>query len=120
MYTLDVQKTVRLLFPFANTSLEKFTSHWNYQSAILLDYPATKLWLAAYNTLKANLTIVRRTNLGPRLNVTSPKSGKEAFPSGILNTQIRKLTTTTGILNKRKPGTPNSASNQRTTALGNF
>ena len=43
MDIIEVQKMVKLVYRFANTTLERFTSHWNYQSATLIVCPGTKL-----------------------------------------------------------------------------
>ena len=54
----------------------------------------------------------------PTKEVVTP--AKEELTSGIVNTKNQKATTPVGILNKTKIDTPTAASNQRTTALGNF
>ena len=114
MDIMDVQKTVKLVYRFANTSLEQFTAHWNYQSATLIVCPGTKLWLAANNVVGARWTIVLQSKLGPKPSVTPVTAPKEGMKSGIQNTKNR----TVGILNWTRVSTP--ASNRRTTASGNF
>ena len=47
----DVQPIVKLLYRFANTTPERYTAHWSYQSATLIVRSATRLWLAVDNAL---------------------------------------------------------------------
>ena len=51
---LEVQPIVKVLYQLANTSPEIFTSHWSYQSANLIQSPATRVWLATNNALGSN------------------------------------------------------------------
>ena len=51
---LEVQSTVKVLYRLANTSPEIFTAHWTYQSANLIQSPATRVWLAANKALGSN------------------------------------------------------------------
>ena len=115
-----VQKTVKLLFRFGNTSPERFTAHWDYQSVALIKCPATKLLFATNNTLRVRWTILCRDKLGPRPTKLPAKSAKEGSTSGIVNTKNQKAATQMGISNRMKVGTPTSALDLRTTALGNF
>ena len=39
----DVQPIVKVLYRFANTTPERFTAHWNYQSATIVLCPATRV-----------------------------------------------------------------------------
>ena len=105
---------VKLVYWFANTTPERFTAHWDYQSATLLVCPGTKLWLTANNVVGARWTIVLQSKLGPKPSVTPVTAPKEGMKSGIQNIKNR----TAGILNQPRVGTP--AFNRRTTASGNF
>ena len=120
MDILDVQKTVKLVYRFANTSPERFTAHWDYQSATLIVSPGTKVWLAANNVLSSRWTILAKTKLGPKPKETPVKAAKEGMKPGILNTKNRKEHAPVGILNRTKMGTPIAVSNRGTTALVNF
>lgn len=91
-------------------------------SATLLDWLATRLWFAADKTLRANWTIFGHTELGPRPKPTPPNSAKKVLPTGILNTKNLKAAAPAGILNKRKPGTPNQhrTNTQQPLAISNL
>ena len=105
---------VKLVYRFANTTPERFTSHWIYQSATLILTPGTKVWLAANNVVGARWRIVLPSKLGPKPNATPVTTPKEGKKSGIQNTKNRSA----GILNRPRVGTP--AFNRHTTASGNF
>ena len=55
---LEVQSTVKVLYQLANTSPEIFPANWTYQSANLIQSPATRVWLAANNALGSNWLIL--------------------------------------------------------------
>ena len=83
MDIMDVQKTVKLVYRFTNTSPGQFTAHWDYQSATLIVCPGTKVWLAVNNVVGARWTIVAQTKLGPKPRVTPVTAPKEGMQSGI-------------------------------------
>mmetsp|Transcript_13659 Transcript_13659/g.14987 ORF Transcript_13659/g.14987 Transcript_13659/m.14987 type:complete len:163 (+) Transcript_13659:354-842(+) len=87
MDILEVQKMVKLLFRFANTSPETFTAHWDYQSATLIVCPVTKVWFAANNVLSSRWAILDKMKLGPKPKETSVKAAKKGMKSGVLNTR---------------------------------
>ena len=97
MSPVDLQKTVKLLFQFANTSPEKFISHWTYIGTILLYCLAIRLWFAANKTLGTNWTTVLQSQLASKPLPIPTGSVEVAPPSGVLN--------------NRKLGTPKAASN---------
>ena len=111
---MEEQNMMKLVYRFANTSPERFTSHWNYQSATLCVCPGTRLWLVANLVVGARWAIVLPSKLGPEPRVKPATTPKVGMKSGILNLKNR----TTGILNRARAGTP--ASNRRTTTSGNF
>ena len=72
----NVQATIKLLFWFANTTLKKFTAHWDYQSATLIVCPSTRLWLATNNVLGSKWTSLDKQKLGPNPQETPIKGSK--------------------------------------------
>ena len=83
---LEVQPIVQVLYRLANTSLKIFTSHWSYQSANLIQSPATRVWLAANKALGSNWSILDQENLGPK-PVVVPPAAKVTVKTGIVNTK---------------------------------
>ena len=123
---LEVQSIVKVLYRLANTSPEICMSHWTYQSANLIQSPATRVWLAANKALGSNWLILDQEKLGPKPAVVLP-AAKAKVKTGIVNTKNRNSPGCGGNVNTTNQSTPKpmgilrpASSTRRKTALGNF
>ena len=109
-----------------NTSSKVFTAHWTYQSANLIQSPATRVWLAANKALGSNWSILDQEKLGPK-PVVVPPAAKVTMKTGIVNTKNRNSQGCGGTVNTKNQSTPlpkgilrPASSTRGKTPLGNF
>ena len=122
---LEVQSKVKVLYRLANTSLEVFTAHWTYQSANLIQSPATRVWLAANTALGSNWSILDQEKLGPKPIVAPPTA--KVRKTGIMNIKNQNSPGYGGTGHTMNQSTPKptgmlrpASTTRRKTAMGNF
>ena len=116
---LEVQPIVKVLYRLANTIPERFTAYWSYQSANLIQSPATRVWLAINDAFGSNLSILDQQKLGPKPTVVLIPAAKAETKTGIVNTKNQSAPGRSGTLVPKEILRP-ASSTRRKTPLGNF
>ena len=109
----EVQPIVKILYRLANTTPERFTAHWDYQSANLIKSPATRVWLATNNALCSNWSILDQRKLEPKPKVVLKTADKAGVKKGSVNIKSQSTPVRRAILHP-------VVSTRQQTPLGNF